>query len=222
LATLVITQNYLLSFISVLIISGSILSLILFNKCYQTIHIYIAVIAASMTYWFLQEAKMLTAAKKIAALYEPVRVGLIFSLLTGLIFVGIKGWINEPIRYIWLSSVATVLLILYLISILPIIRDGKSQSSKIGIYSVSGLLLMLTAMAPAVLGSLLIILLCFFVNYKTGLVIGIIAFIYFISQYYYDLNYSLLTKSGILFSTGILSILFYLFTHKKTASDEKI
>ena len=60
------------------------------------------------------------------------------------------------------------------------------------------------------------------VNYKTGLVIGIISFIYFISQYYYDLNFTLLTKSIILFSSGIVFILFYLFTNKKLNTNEKI
>ena len=46
--------------------------------------------------------------------------------------------------------------------------------------------------------------------------------IYFISQYYYDLNFTLLTKSILLFSSGVLFLLLYLFTHKNLTQNEKI
>jgi len=79
-----------------------------------------------------------------------------------------------------------------------------------------------TAFSPVILGILLIILLSFLVNYKLGLSVGILTFIYFICQYYYDLNYTLLTKSILLFSSGILFLIFYIFIHKYLGSNEKI
>jgi len=93
---------------------------------------------------------------------------------------------------------------------------------KSGIYALSILLLLPTVLSPAISGAILIILLSFLVNYKTSLVIGIAAFIYFVSQYYYDLHFTLLTKSILLFSSGILFLGLYLLTHKKLTSNEKI
>jgi len=83
-------------------------------------------------------------------------------------------------------------------------------------------MLVSTIFSPSISGAMIIVLLSFLVNYKTGLAIGIISLIYFISQYYYDLNFTLLTKSIILFSSGIVFLLFYLFTTKKLNSNEKI
>jgi uncharacterized membrane protein len=93
---------------------------------------------------------------------------------------------------------------------------------KTTIYALSFVLLLSTAMSPAIAGALLIILLAFMVNHKTGFAVGIISFIYFVSQFYYDLGYTLLLKSILMFSTGVLFMLIYLFTYKKLHANEKI
>lgn len=220
--SLIITQNYILSFISILIVNGCILSLIFINKNYNSIHIYNAAMVIAFTYVLLNEAKFFTLNKKISKLYNPLRIGLLFSLLMGLIMIGKKGIVELSPNLIWLSSVATVLAVLYVISILLPIVNANSQKDKVLIYTTSLLLLLLSSLSPAISGSLLIILLGFFVNYKTGFAIGILSFIYFIAQYYYDLQFSLLLKSGLLFSSGLLFMFFYLFTKQKLSSNEKI
>ena len=90
------------------------------------------------------------------------------------------------------------------------------------IYILSALILVSTIFSPSISGGIVIVLLSFLVNYKTGLAIGIISIIYFVSQYYYDLNFTLLTKSIILFVSGIMFLLFYLFTAKNLNTNEKI
>ena len=220
--SLSITQNYILSFTSVLIVNGSILALIIINKSYGLIHIYSSALALILTYSFLKEAKIISTSKKLSKLYNPVRTGLILSFLAGLVFPGKRGLIPESPNFIWLSSLITILAILYLISILFKVINLKTTKHRIIIYAISFILLMPTLFSPAISGSILIILLSFLVNFKTGLALGIVTFIYFISQYYYDLNLTLLIKSEILFSSGILFLLLYLFTHKKLATNEKI
>jgi uncharacterized membrane protein len=83
-------------------------------------------------------------------------------------------------------------------------------------------LLSSTAMNPAISGSILVILLNFMANYKTGFVIGLLAFVYFVSQYYYDLSFSLLTKSYMMLVTGALFLILYLFVYKKLQSHEEV
>lgn len=217
-----IVQNYMLSFISVLIINGGILTLIILNNSYNLIHVYVSVLTLLVTYLFLKEAKIITLSKALCRLYNPVRIGLVFSFLSGLIFLGIKEILPISKNYIWLSSIVTISAIIYLAPLLFNVLNITKTQHKISNCIVAILLLLPTALSPGISAAILIILLSFFVNYKTGLVLGIIAFMYFISQYYYDLNFTLLTKSILLFSSGILFLLLYLFTHKKLTTNEKV
>lgn len=220
--SLSIVQNYILSFVSVLIINGSILMLIISNKDYGLIHIYVSALALTMTYIFLKEAKIITTNKALSKLYNPVRIGLIISFISGLVFLGKKGILDVSPDYIWLSSIIIVSAIIYLLSHLFDMLNITKMQHKASIYILSVLLLLPTIFSPAISGAILIIMLSFMVNYKTGWAIGVISFIYFISQYYYDLNFTLLTKSILLFISGILFIGLYLFTRKKLTPYEKV
>ncbi len=219
-ATLFITQGFILSFISVIIVSGSFISLIISNKYYDLIHLYNSAIAILLIWSYLNEAKIITGSKEICKLYNPVRTGLIFSLCIGLFVVGKRDLVKISVDYIWLSSLIMTPILIYLIYRIMQIIKIRNQKSEILIYSLSALILLPTAFAPAISGALLILLVSFFVNYKTGIALGIIATIYFISQYYYDLNLTLLVKSLILFSTGILFLLFYFLTNQSKTNEE--
>lgn len=222
LLTIGITKNYILSFISVLCINGCLIYLIFDNDLYGLIHVYDAILLVLLTYVFLKEAKLLAAKRFPTNLYNPIRIGLLFSLITGLMFVGQRGIFDFGIKHIWASSIITIPLTIYVVSIITKIVGITKNKTLYMVYTFSILFLIPTALSPAISGSLLIILLCFLVNYKTGLAIGVMSFIYFISQYYYDLNLTLLSKSIILFVSGIVFLLFYLFTHKKLGQDEKV
>lgn len=222
LSSLIITQNYILSFISVLTISGNFLFLIISNNSYNLIHLYIAVYTLILAYLFLNEAKILSLHKKLSILYNPLRIGIVISLLFGLISIGKRYLIPISQNYIWLSSIVMILVIIYLVSIIIKINEISTVKNKVMIYALSALILALTILSPSILGAFIIILLSFLVHYKTGFVIGILSIIYFISQYYYDLNLTLLTKSIILFVSGIAFLLLYLFTNKNLNTNEKI
>jgi hypothetical protein len=220
-SSLMITQKNVLSFISVLVVSVSSITLIISNDSYSFIHLYIIVCSLLLVYIFLNEAKLISMNKELSRLYSPLRIGMVFSLLFGLIAVGKRQLIPISQEYIWISSIVLILLIGYLVRIVIRINEIKSSKNKGLVYLLSALILFSIVLSPAILGSFLIILLSFLVHYKTGFTIGIISLIYFIAQYYYDLNYTLLTKSVILLVSGIVFILLYLITTKKGNLDEK-
>lgn len=220
--SLIIVRSYMISFLSILIINSYILALLQLNNAYDLIHLYIAVIVMALTYIFLKEAKLIMAGQFLSQLYSPLRSGLIYSFLSCLLLLGSNYLFPLSPNYIWLSSVIIIPTIVYIISILMGILNITHIRDKVVIYALSLLILLPTALSPAISGALLMVLLSFMVNYKTGFVLGIIAFIYFIGQYYYDLNFTLLTKSILLFSSGIFFIALYLFTHKKLTTDEKV
>jgi MFS family permease len=220
--SLIVNQNFILSFISVLTISGSFLTLIISNNLYDLIHLYIAVCTLLLTYLFLNEAKIITLNRKLSNLYNPMRIGLVISLLFGLITIGKKHLITISQNHIWLSSIIMILVTMYLVYSIIKFNEINAIKNKVMIYTLSSLIIVSTIFSPSISGAIVIILLSFLVNYKTGLAIGIISIIYFISQYYYDLNFTLLTKSIILFVSGIMFLLLYLFTTKNTSTNEKI
>lgn len=215
LLSLCVVQDYILSFVSVLIINGSILILATSNNSYSIIHIYVAALTVAVTYLFLKEAKVVTVSTALSKLYSPLRIGLIFSFFSGLTLLSVKGILSSMPGYTWLPSVVIISAIIYLLPYLFSVLNINNTGHKWGICAFSVLVLLPTVLSPAISGALLVILLCFLVNYKTGLVVGLLGFIYAISQYYYDLNFTLLTKSVLLFCSGILFIALYWFTYKK-------
>jgi hypothetical protein len=219
---LMVVRTYIISFISVLIINGAVLALIVSNNNFSGIQIYTSFLAITVTALFLKEAKIISMHTAFSKLYDPVRIGLLFSFLAGLVLLCKSNIFDISRDYIWMSSVVIILTILYVLSQLFEILNISSTKHKAAIYIVSTIILLTTLLSPSISGAILIILLSFLVNYKTSMVIGIIAFIYFVSQYYYDLHITLLTKSIVLFSSGILFLGLYLLTHKKLTSNEKI
>jgi hypothetical protein len=222
LVSLSIVRSYMLSFVSVLIASGSILVFIISGKNYQLIHAYVAAMSILTSYFILNEAKLITQSKNINQLYEPLRIGLIFSFLFGLVILGKKGLLPISNDFIWFSGTVIICTIVYTLASLVAVLQIHQKKQKIYIYAISILVLLPTALAPAIGGAVLMLLLCFFVNYKTGFAIAIISLLYFIGQYYYDLHFTLLTKSILLFSSGMLFIILYLFLYRKLTGDEKL
>ncbi|WP_190810378.1 DUF4401 domain-containing protein [Flagellimonas sp. S3867] len=220
--SLYVMQNYVLSFVSTVTIGGCLLILIIANDLYNFVHLYVAFYAAIMGYWFLNEAKIIKSRAKLSLLYSPIRIGIIISFLFGLIALGVRDLMRMDHNYIWISSIlisAGVLLIVYNIMEVVKMRESKHRSA---IYGLIVLFLLPTIFCPSISGAILIILLSFLVNYKTGFVIGIVALVYFVSQYYYDLNFTLLTKSIILISSGIVLLAFYFFIHKILKENEEV
>lgn len=222
LLTLRLTTNYVHSFLSVLVINGSILALIISNFSDEWVHAYAALLTLAVCWVFLKEATIISLGKAWKKRYLPVRIGLVFSLLSVLALMGTRYWISLSPHSAWLSSVVFIAAIVYLAYGLLDLLDIREKKYRILICACCALLLLPTALSPAIPGTLLLILLSFRVNYKTSLAVGIVAFVYFVSKYYYDLHFTLLTKSMLLLASGILFLLVYLLTHKKLKTDEKV
>jgi len=222
LISLFLTQNYILTFVSVVAINGYIAALYVINNAEGFMFIYINALTLLITFVFLREGAILSLGKKYRKLYAPVRAGLVFSLFSVLLASHYRYLPESTIVAPWMSSIMPVLITMYLINVLLTLSPDRTTVSKAALWGISLLILIPTAFAPAILCSLLILLLSFYVNYKTGLVLAILAFLYFTSVFYYDLHMTLLVKSGLLFFSGVLFIVLYLLTNRKLKSNEEI
>ena len=61
--SLLITQNYIISFISILIINGSIIGLIDMHRLYPLMHAYAGLLTTIMVFWFLKKQKLFPPVK---------------------------------------------------------------------------------------------------------------------------------------------------------------
>ncbi|MFC3755572.1 DUF4401 domain-containing protein [Chryseobacterium tructae] len=223
LCTLFLAQSYILSFISILIINGSIMAFAQVNHLYNLTSAIIIFQTVITTFLFLQEAKIISQNKLFSNLYDPVRTGMVFSFIFTLAFLGLGSFLRLTDEYYdWIPSVVIVLAILYVVYLLFNTLQVTSTIYKILIYTLTVLFLLPTLLTPTISGAILVILLSFLVNYRTGFVLGIIALIGFIGRFYYDLQFTLLTKSILLFTSGVIFLAIYFLIHKKLTENEKI
>lgn len=223
---LVINQSFLLSLFSFGIVFGSIIFLIyVSNVEYVAIYIYLSFLAILLTAISVHESFLLTRARKFAKLYQPLHLALVCTLIASFQTVVIQNeyYSEEYVNYSWLLSCASILPIIYtLTKILQLYSIKDNNLQKGIIYAGTTLLLLPTFYAPAISCGLLILLISYLVNNRVTLVMGIVSFIHSIVVFYYNLGYTLLQKSIILFVTGILFLIAYMLFVKKIKSDEKI
>ena len=215
LLSLLLTPGYLLSFVAVLMANGSLLMLLMNEYREHYILVLIPLQAWLLAFWYYNEAGILTARNFVSRIYYPVRTGTVFAFMTTLIFIGKRGILPFSNTTYWLTSVFIFGAILYVLYNLLQALGVRSLIRKWSIYAVVTCVLLPTIYAPAISSSFLLILLAFHVNHKTGTAVGIIGLIYFISQYYYDLEFTLLTKSVLLFTSGVLFLVLFYFLNKK-------
>jgi uncharacterized membrane protein len=217
-----ITQRYLFSFISILVIIGCILSLLISNNSFDYIHFNVLLLVALISFIHLHEAKILSGSGTSKRLYYPLRSAVVFSLLLILMLLGISKIEPTMKEYPLVSSLSIISAVIYFLPTLFQVLDVTTSRHKVILYVVSIAALLPTVYAPGISGALLIMLLSFRVNSKSGLALGIIAFVYFVSRYYYDLQFTLLTKSLLLLASGIFFLVVYFFTQKFLTSNEEV
>ncbi|SFG76967.1 DUF4401 domain-containing protein [Pontibacter chinhatensis] len=191
-------------FIAVLVLNGSLLSLIFSHEVYPLTHGLIALLALVLAFLSLNEARLIAASRRFALVLGPVRMGVIFSLVMTLALFVHQKFFSTTITYFWVSSL--ILIACLLLLVYRVLRDVAilSPKAKLLIYTCAVLLLAPFILTPSVPGALLILLASFYIGHKPGFWVGLLALAYFIILYYYDLNMTLLAKSGVLVASGLL------------------
>lgn len=219
-ATLLLIENYLLSFVSLVLVAGAALWLVAETEQPNLFYVYQLVMVIAMYLVYTNEAWFITGNKRIGSLFEPLLPALIVALAGGFIVTTTESlYKTSPLLAPFPAVVCCILIMMLLQKVLSAHQIISSENHW-KIYVAVALVLAPTIMNPAIAGSLLIVLLSFSIHYKTGIGLGIVAFLYFISKYYYDLQFTLLTKSIILFASGIFFLMIYLLVSKNIKSNE--
>lgn len=166
------------------------------------------------------EAKIVTLHPSMKRLIRPLHTGFFVCFACGLIGVSGIAYMFDKTMGI-LSAFIWVGIALMLRQVMQVMKVKKTEI-EVGVYVVCFVLLIPTLFAPSLSGALLLLLICFGYGYKVEIGISLIVLIYTIVKYYYDLELTLLAKSGTLFFTGIVLLLVWYFFTKQTRKHEKI
>ena len=210
---LFINQSYILSFIASMMILGSILLFLFHHHIEDAISVYLAINGFLLVFWLLYPY-LLFSSKKMNALYEPIKMALVFSFLFILGLIAYGDIIN--MNAINWSILALSISIQFLFVVYKI-KKSIALTDKKGIFILSFLSVLIAGLSyfsPAIIGALTVILLGFYTSSKSIFVLGILAFIYFIGQFYYNLNDTLLFKSVLLIALGIVFLALHFFVLK--------
>ncbi len=221
LLTLFFTNNYILVFLATITFNASLLFFIQDGKMPEGIIFIILFMGSTLVKLNFSEAKIITKNEKYNRLFHPVQMGFFFSFACGLVFLLFHISMVSP-YFTWMLSAFIWLGITYLISKILTLFGVEERKTKVLVYACCTLILLPTIYAPFISGGILLLLLSFYFNYKTEFVLSILVLTYIICQYYYDLQFTLLQKSGILFFTGILFLIFWFVFHKMMKKDETL
>ena len=213
-------RSFIFYFISFLIIFTCIIAIFSINNLYNAYHLLSVTSAILFFYLFQFESIILDKFKRISIHYEPLRIAFICTFIFMLYVVSTNFIFPVARSFSFISNITNILLISYFIFENRITFNIIKNSFLVWTFVAVVLLLLPTIHFPAISGSILILLCCFRSNYKTGFALGLLSLIYFVSQFYYDLSYTLLVKSILMFTTGIVFLICYFISNKKLVTDE--
>ncbi|UPZ38465.1 DUF4401 domain-containing protein [Sphingobacterium sp. PCS056] len=229
LCTLAIVQRYLMSLLNILLIIYSCIALTSHNSDNL---IFIAlinmVLIAALIYILTQEAPILSKRNLISKLYQPIRVALALSTIATTAFIVLSHFETEASPFNTSAIALYALSIIYSFATLFIVHkiiakfDTVKSNTQILIYIFVTFILASTIINPGISGAIVLILFCFYYQYKFGLYSGIIALLFFLSHFYYNLNFSLLTKSIFLMLSGLVFLVIYYIINSKKVKNENI
>ncbi len=197
-----IYQSRLHRIISTLVILGAILAILLDLDTREMVHILIFALAIGLVSTYHNESRLLIAGME--DLIKPVNFGISFFLL-GLLTLPLLD--DFDLRW-WITAVLLTTVLIFLI--IQIVRDlglGLRSGAVPWLLAGCGVLLIPAIRMPGILGALIVLLLGFWRN--TRLLVGLsgLFLVFYLSAYYYSLEWTLLVKSFALMGTGVILFL---------------
>lgn len=224
-----VSNNRLLSFLSVVLIGGSLLFFAMQSRpfgfqldmegCFcSSYNVILMTLFVLMSFF---ESKIMKHRRLYYYLYDAARiVTLVISVILSIWLMVEKKYGNEACYY--LQVVAVVSLSLWTISRFLKVMQIETKK-RIWILAVSAVLLIpFSYMIPIAFIALLYVVCSFYSSYKTGFVLSVVSFIYSLMYFYYDMHVTLLEKSMALIVPGVVILLIYLFIRKKLEFHEEV
>ncbi|MBU3744794.1 MAG: DUF4401 domain-containing protein [Sediminibacterium sp.] len=179
-----------------------------------------AVLGLVIVWMYWKEAAIIRFHPRCTDWYRPLLVTLVLFFVGFLQLLGKRDLVAGIGTYFSYTSLWLMgLLGWVLYRILPAF-GMHTQTQKWTLLICLLLIILPTLRSPAIAGILLLLLLSFRSGDRWVWITSLLALAVFMIEFYYDLDYTLLTKSYILMGTGIGLLAFYYFTRKYWQSNE--
>jgi hypothetical protein len=173
-----------------------------------------AVLACLILLLYWKEASYISFHPRVNYWYKPLLIVLVLLFIGFLQLLGKRHWVDGLGDYFSFTSLWLMVLLGWVVyQILPYFGINRPLQ-KLGIVLILLIILLPTHRSPAIAGILLLLLLSFRSGDRWVWMLSLLAMAVFMFEFYYDLDYTLLTKSYILMGTGFGMLLFYYFTRK--------
>jgi hypothetical protein len=179
LLTLLLVTHYMLTFLSVFLLIGALLAFFITQFGSNTIAFFVVLVCFLYAAWLLFEAKWISMQTKLAKMYDPIRDSLLILFITGLVLYQTQRFHFYPMGNPWILSIAFFILCGSLVYRIIKKLAIKELNTIIVIYFFTLLFLGILFLSPPLLGALAILLLGFYVDFKTSFVLGILTMMYF-------------------------------------------
>jgi len=221
-SSIIITRSYILNFTALLIAIWGIYASMAGRIPEDYMFILVILLGLMAVFFLLNEARLIHLSEGMAVRYLPLRTALTLAFIGSLVAASAGDIFFTSMDFKLVSSGIFIALTIAILFNLLKDQDYRSDSFRYLTLAIIALSLSLTSVSPAISGCLLIGIICFQVNYKTGYVLALAGFLYCLGQFYYDLSISLLWKSVIMMASGALYLLIYLLNNKKLKNHENI
>ncbi|NOT38615.1 MAG: DUF4401 domain-containing protein [Saprospiraceae bacterium] len=210
LTTISIVKDYILIYISILIFFISLTIIIFESEIENILQPALAILVWIIVLLMSNESKVLARRNGLSLRFGPIVSGLTTVVSMGIIFVLRLGTRTEPDTLIAFSTIVIIAAFSYLIFTELEQRFDKLDKNRLIMYTViGGLALVPSIFCLSIPASIVILFLGFIFGHRMFFLLGILLTIYCIGQYYYNLEFTLLTKSILMFITGLLFLIIY-------------
>ena len=199
-----------------MVIIGAMLAIIFDLESEIAVYSFIFLLACAILYRYGWENRGFVV--KYYDVIQPMGMGVVVSFLGLLILPSIIEEMGMAFRW-WITAVT--LWPLLVATIYLIAKDVEQEPFKPPVIYLLGLVVLLMVPAlrmPGLLGGLMVLLLSFWRWDRLMLGTAVVMLLYYISAYYYWLEWTLLMKSFVLFATGLLFLLGNYVVRKSASS----
>ncbi len=216
-------RNKLLLLLSVVGMHLSVIYLVVEGIGVQYLQYYLLAVGLGLVYLMLMEHRIVSASAFWSARFSPTRAASTLVILATASIPWYYGYYDGGSAFMGFEYLPgmVALLVAAIVIAVRTLRGLSTNPATVRRWGpVLALLLFPLSLAPAASPALLILVLSVKTGYRLGAVIAAVALVYFVGQYYYDLNLSLFVKSGVLVGSGLYFLLAYAILRNKFPTHE--
>ena len=222
--SIALMKNKLVIFISTIIIWLSLITIHYEYFKFNNIEFFSILLSIGLYLIFNNEAKLRTLMKSENQIYSPFLFATVIIYMSISLILSSEKQLDNLLISSYLKlgvvSFTNIFMIVYLAKYILTFLDFTNIKNQIIVLFSIFTILSLTFISPGISASLLLLLLSYKNNNSEILILSIIGLLYSISIFYYNLDFTLLVKSYLMLSTGILFLIFYFLTYKKMNTSE--